>query len=368
MTLAETCGQMILGGFAGTSLPSSYARALAAGERAGAILFRRNVTQDVLAVSELTASIRAAASPNATGSPIVAVDQEGGRVARLGPPVLTLPPAARLGATLNEAFVERVAEAQGSELMALGFTTSFAPVLDIHTHPDNPVIGDRAFGRTPETVTAMALAFARGLQKAGLFACGKHYPGHGDTEKDSHFDRPTVHGDRARLERVELAPFAAAARAGIAALMTAHVVYPALDDKPATLSKVICTDILRNQLGFRGALLSDDLEMKAVAALAPIDALAVDAVEAGCDLLLICANEEAQARAHEALVRRAEARSTFRLRCEEAQARVAVLRALPMRPEREREKLVQIVGGEKSRGVRNELEELAELAARGQTS
>jgi len=367
MTLTETCGQMILGGFAGTSLTSSYSRALAAGERAGAILFRRNVTADVLEVSELTASIHSAGCSRAGVPPIVAVDQEGGRVARLGPPVLQLPPAARLASTMDEAFVEQVAEALGSELLALGFTTSLSPVLDVHTRAENPIIGNRAFGTTPEAVTAMALAFARGLEKAGLFACGKHYPGHGDTITDSHVDLPTVHGDRARLERVELAPFAAAVRAGIGALMTAHVVYPALDDKPATMSHAICTELLRNQMGFRGVLFSDDLEMQAVAAHASTDELAVDAASAGCDLLLICSNEDAQARAHEALVRRAEASSVFRLRCEEAAGRVLALRNRASQsnmgqPRMERNELVRIVGGEKSRAI------YTELVARGLAS
>ncbi|WP_394850450.1 beta-N-acetylhexosaminidase [Pendulispora brunnea] len=365
MRRTEACGHLILGGFTGTTLPDSYARALRKGERAGAVIFRRNLRPekgadaDATAVAELTASIHAAAPE----PPIVAVDQEGGRVARLGPPVLRLPAAARLGATQDEDFIERVAYAQGCELAALGFTTSFAPVLDVHTHPENPVIGDRAFGATPEAVSKMALAFARGLRKAGLFPCGKHFPGHGDTTKDSHFELPIVQGDRARLEAVELAPFAAAARAGLPALMTAHVVYPALDEKPATLSHAICTDIVRTHLGFGGVLISDDLEMQAVAARAPIEELAVEAVSAGCDLLLICSNEDAQARAYEALVRHAEAHPSFGLRCEQAAERVRSLRReFPPRPEQERERLVNIVGGASSRAIAQE------LAARGLAS
>jgi len=360
MRRTEACGHLILGGFSGTTLPDSYARALRRGERAGAVVFRRNLRSegrtdaDATAVAELTASIHAAAPE----PPIVAVDQEGGRVARLGAPVLRLPAAARLGATQDEAFLERVAFAQGRELAALGFTTSFAPVLDVHTHPDNPVIGDRAFGTMPDVVSAMALAFARGLRNAGLFPCGKHFPGHGDTVKDSHFELPVVHGDRARLEAVELAPFAAAARAGLPAIMTAHVVYPALDEKPATLSHAVCTDVLRTHLGFRGVLISDDLEMQAVAARAPIEELAVEAVSAGCDLLLICSNEDAQSRAYDALVRHAEAHPAFGLRCEEAAQRILSLRhEFPPRPEQERESLVNIIGGPSSRAVAQELAE-----------
>lgn len=350
VTLAKVCGALVLGGFAGETLSPSFARALAAGERGGAILFRRNVPEDVLAVSELTARIVDAASGDEP--PIVAVDQEGGRVARLGPPVLRLPPAARLGDAGDDALLERVAHALGAQLAALGFSTAFSPVLDVHTRPENPIIGDRAFGTEPAVAARRAIAFARGLRRAGVFACGKHYPGHGDTLEDSHLALPVVPGDRARLERIELAPFRAAAEAGMESFMTAHVVYPALDEVPATLSRAICTDRLRGVLGFRGVLFSDDLEMQAVAARAPVEALAVDAVRAGCDALLVCSDEERQARAFEALVREAERDPDFRARCAEAHERVRALRRrFPARPERDRAAIEAIVHGDEARAV-----------------
>jgi beta-N-acetylhexosaminidase len=347
---------LIVGGFRGTRLPTNFARALSAGERGGAILFRRNlVPDDALAVHALTQTI----SATAPEPPIVAVDQEGGRVARLGPPVLRLPPAAKL-ARADQGLLERIGEAQGLELRALGFTTALSPVLDVHTRPENPIIGDRAFGTEPAIAAEKALAFARGLRKSGVFACGKHYPGHGDTTQDSHLELPVVAADRRRLEAVELATFRAAAQAGIESLMTAHVVYPALDEKPATLSHRIATAILRDELGFRGVLFSDDLEMQAVAAGAPIEELAVEAIRAGCDSLLICEDEEKQERAAEALTREAERDSAFAERCRQADARLMALRkAFPPKPARDRAELAAAIGQERSRAVS------AEMAERG---
>jgi beta-N-acetylhexosaminidase len=201
-------------------------------------------------------------------------------------------------------------------------------VLDVHTNPANPVIGNRAFGVTPEAAARHALAFWRGLRGAGLVGCGKHFPGHGDTRTDSHHELPVVDHDLARLRAVELAPFAAAARAGMEAFMTAHVLYPALDpDRPATLSRRILTDLLRGELGFRGVIVSDDLGMKAVADRHPIDELAVACIEAGADHLLVREPAARQIAAHEALVRAAEARASFRARVEESAARVAALKA-----------------------------------------
>jgi beta-N-acetylhexosaminidase len=224
------------------------------------------------------------------------------------------------------ALAERIARAVGAELGALGFTIDFAPVLDVNTCAENPVIGDRAFGDDAETCARFGAAWIRGLQAAGVLACGKHFPGHGDTSKDSHVDLPVVHQPLERIERVELAPFRAAVEAEVATLMTAHVVYPALDaTRPATLSPAVCTD-LRRAIGFSGVLVSDDLEMQAIAARMPVEQAAVLAVAAGCDLLLVCWSEEKQERAVEALLREAEQSPAFRARCAEAHARVLAAR------------------------------------------
>jgi beta-N-acetylhexosaminidase len=216
----------------------------------------------------------------------------------------------------------------GEELAALGIGWDFAPVLDVHTNPDNPVIGERAFATDPDAAAAHALAFWRGLRGAGLVGCGKHFPGHGDTRTDSHLELPVVPHDLDRLRRIELAPFAAAARAGMEAFMTAHVLYPALDpDRPATLSRRIATDLLRGELGFAGVLVSDDLGMKAVADRYSIEELAVGAVEAGVDHLLVREPAERQVAAFEAILRAAERDGVLRARVEQSAARVAALKA-----------------------------------------
>jgi beta-N-acetylhexosaminidase len=203
---------------------------------------------------------------------------------------------------------------------------SFAPVADVHTREDNPIIGDRAFATTPERVARLGGAFAEGLARGGVLSCAKHFPGHGDTTVDSHLALPRVERLKAELERLEIASFRALAQnPAIDSMMTAHVVYPALDaEQPATLSHAICTDLLRGELGFPGVLFSDDLEMKALTM--PAGEAAVRAVAAGCDVLLVCSRADLAVAAHEALVHEAEKSATFRARCEEAFTRALAMR------------------------------------------
>jgi beta-N-acetylhexosaminidase len=323
-SVSVLCGQLLVVGLEGPQASDRELKAFARGERGGVVLFKRNLGEGPRAALALSRAVRDAAPSDLP--PLVAVDQEGGRVARLGPPAMTLPPMRRLGDTSDPDLAARVAEAHGRELRALGFTMSFAPVLDVHTRDENPIIGDRAFGTTPEAVIRMAGAWADGLSRAGLLTCAKHFPGHGDTTVDSHLALPRVLRDRDGLERIELAPFRALARRpSIDAMMTAHVVYPALDDAvPATLSSPIASDLLRGALGFAGALISDDLEMKAITL--PVGEAAVRAIAAGCDALLVCSRADLAAEAHDALCREAEASPSFRARCEEALGRVLAMR------------------------------------------
>jgi beta-N-acetylhexosaminidase len=226
------------------------------------------------------------------------------------------------------AIAEQVGRAIGEELAALGFDIDFAPVLDVHTNPANPIIGDRAFGSEPEAVARRALAFARGLDAAGVLACGKHFPGHGDTLSDSHLELPRIDHGWDRLEQVELLPFRRAAAAGLPMIMTAHVVFAAIDAaRPATLSPAVVTGVLRNQLGYRGVIVSDDLDMRAIAGHMGADVAAVAAVRAGCDVLLLCNSEDNQAAAEAALIRSAEHDAELRQRIGEAAQRVRELKA-----------------------------------------
>ncbi|MCB9620700.1 MAG: beta-N-acetylhexosaminidase [Sandaracinus sp.] len=307
-------------GYPSTEPPRVVRDALQEGSLAGVILFKRNLVDGPEAVAETLATLK---SPEPA---LVAVDQEGGRVARFGPPVLKLPPMRVLGERDDLELTRRCGRVLGRQLKALGFTMDFAPVLDVDTNPDNPVIGDRSFGREPERVIRHGLAFADGLADAGLLGCGKHFPGHGDTDTDSHFALPTLRHDLKRLEAVELAPFAAASR--IPALMTAHVLFEALDPEvPATLSKAVVTDLLRGRLGYPGVVISDDLEMKAVADRYGVSESAVRAIEAGCDLLLVCSDVDACFAAREALARRASEDAAFATRLREAGDRTLAMRA-----------------------------------------
>jgi len=325
-TLEALCGTLLVGGFHGTEVPAFFADALARGALGGAILFKRNLTGEPEHVAALNAALTRAAAGDVP--PLLAVDQEGGRVARIKAPALELPPMLRLASTNDEALVEEAGYVSAAELVALGFTMNFAPVLDVHTNEANPIIGDRAFGTEPERAARLALAFARGMAGAGILACGKHFPGHGDTTTDSHLELPVVTHDRDRLHRIELLPFRLAAAASLPALMTAHVRYPALDDVPATLSRRIATDLLRGELGYRGVLISDDLEMKAIANRYGYAEAAVLAVDAGCDALLVCSDEAALGLARDGLIARAEKDARFRARCEEAAGRVLAMRRL----------------------------------------
>jgi beta-N-acetylhexosaminidase len=285
----------------------------------GVVLFARNV-EDAEQVAALVAELKRAA-----GRPLlVAVDQEGGRVARLrGPHGFTdLPPMRALGDTGDEVLAREVGLLLGRELRAVGIDQDFAPVVDVDTNPANPVIGDRSLSRDPETVSRLGAALALGLQAAGVAACAKHFPGHGDTSQDSHHVLPHLPHPLERLERVELAPFRALARAGVASVMTAHVVFEVLDGRrPATLSPEVMR-LLRDRVGFDGCAISDDLEMKAVAEHFPLEEAAPGAVAAGVDAVLVCHHADVQHRSID-LVRGAVERGELpRARIAEARARV----------------------------------------------
>jgi beta-N-acetylhexosaminidase len=330
----QLVGQLVVVGFAGVEAPAELHAALEAGERAGVVVFRRNLEPGLAGLARLQrlcASV--AASSPAWLPPLVAIDEEGGRVARLGAPALRLPPMRRLAELGELDLIERVGAAVGRELACLGVTLNFAPVVDVDTNPDNPIIGDRAFSREPDVVVACAAAYLSGLRAGGVAGCLKHYPGHGDTLLDSHLALPTVSHERARLEAVELVPFRRlASRAD--SMMTAHVVYPALDPEcPATLSRVIAGDLLRRELGFEGVLFSDDLEMQAIAGHGSAGASAVAALRAGCDLLLVCSRADVAAEVCEALLEAVDRDDAFAARCREAAGRGLALRlAFPPRP------------------------------------
>jgi beta-N-acetylhexosaminidase len=321
--LDALAGRVIIAGFEGLDLPEDIRVALSSGSLGGVILFKRNI-DSLEQTAALLSRVRDAWS--LSHAPIIGVDQEGGRVVRLRDPLTVLPPAARFGALDRPDLTEEAGALVGRELSAVGFTFDFAPVLDVATNPDSPVIGDRAFGATPEAVIRHALPFGRGLLRGGVCPCGKHFPGHGDAALDSHLALPRVSHDRARLEAVEMAPFAAWCRAGIGPVMSAHVVYTSLDPYgPATLSALILTSLLRDGIGFDGVIFSDDMEMGAIEALGGAGQVAVRAVAAGVDGLLVCRRTEHREAVRSALARRAADDISFRERLQSSAERLAAL-------------------------------------------
>lgn len=352
---ATLCGQLLVGGFDGPSLPAEMRTALREGRRGGVILFKRNAPS-IDAVHEIC---QTAVDESADDRPpFIGIDEEGGRVRRLPSPITALPPMRVLGSIGDPELAERAAQALGLQLAALGINLDFAPVLDVDSNPKNPIIGDRAFSSDPDVVARFGRAVVRGLTAAQVLACGKHFPGHGDTSKDSHVDLPFVSSSRERLEGTEFIPFRAACHAHVPTLMTAHVVYDALDrGVPATLSRVVATQILRREFGFQGVLFSDDLEMKALADRHSVEESAVGAIYAGCDVLLICKDMAMQEAAHTALVHEAERSPDFRRRCEEAARRALdARRRFPPRPLPDRSALAQAIAAAGGDAVLAEIE------------
>jgi len=325
--LLALCGQLVGVGFPGTEAPPELLQRIREGRVGWVILFARNI-RDPEQLATLCRSLSEAAPPSAPVA--IAVDQEGGRVQRFPEPWPRWPSARRLGALAEES-IEAVGAAMGAELRTAGIHLNLAPVLDVDTNPANPVIGDRAFGSDADTVVRCGAAYITGLERAGARACGKHFPGHGDTHLDSHTHLPVLDHGWDRLRRVELAPFAALS---LPAIMSAHVVFSAVDPgRPATLSPLLLTDTLRGSIDFRGVVLSDDMEMKAVADRYAPEELATRAVAAGVDVVSACHDRACQERMLSGLVQRAREDSAFRQRVVRAAARVSRFKqGLPRSP------------------------------------
>ncbi|HVL65656.1 MAG TPA: beta-N-acetylhexosaminidase [Vicinamibacterales bacterium] len=312
-------GQVAIAGFAGPSIPGDLRRLAREFDLGGVIYFARNIESP-----EQVAELSREAQELARELPLwVSVDQEGGRVARLRSPFTEWPPMITLGRSGDERLAERFARALAAELKAVGINLDYAPVLDVHTNPRNPVIGDRALGERAEDVARLGSIVIRTLQAEGIAASGKHFPGHGDTSVDSHFELPLVEHPPDRLEAVELVPFRAAIEAEVASIMTAHVLIPALDEeRPATLSPRVVTGLLKEEMRYGGLVLSDDLEMKAISGRYGLEEATVLAIAAGCDAVLMCgADQDAQARALEAVIRAVESGQIPLKRAEDALAR-----------------------------------------------
>lgn len=284
--LARAAAELLTVGFQGRDLNDTLRRHLDRGV-SGVVLFSRNLGTRT-EIAQLIQAIKEYA-----GRPVfVAVDQEGGVVQRLRDGFTRIPPMRAVGSIGDAALTQRLGALVGKELRAVGVDVNFAPVLDVDTNPKNPVIGNRSFSRNPEVVAELGVAFARGLEDAGVASSGKHFPGHGDTFQDSHYDLPRLDHSVDRLRALELVPFRAFAEAGLASMMTAHVIFGALDDRyPATLSPKVLSDVLRTEIGYEGLVFSDDLEMKAIADHYGYDEAAILGIRAGVDNFLCCHTE-----------------------------------------------------------------------------
>jgi beta-N-acetylhexosaminidase len=296
MTLLQKIGQLFILGFNGTTPSKGISELISKSHVGGVILFRRNLKTPSQAAT-LTRSLQ---SRSKRMPLFIGIDEEGGRVSRLPKGFTRFPEAALFGSLGDAGLAYKASQVTAWELRAVGINLNFAPVLDVLTEPSNPVIQGRAFGDKATLVSRMGLAVMAALQDNRVIACGKHFPGHGDTTVDSHVALPTVTLDKHRLQTVELRPFYHLIGNGLAMIMTAHVVYPSLDrTAPATLSARIIGRLLRKDLGFNGVVVTDDLEMKAISQ-EPGEA-AVRAIEAGADLIILGHEEAKQRKALDAV-------------------------------------------------------------------
>ncbi len=286
--LKQKIGSLCLFGFDGLTVPDWIRRVIVEDQLAGVILFKRNI-ESKEQLRELIHELKSLRK----GPPLlVSVDHEGGRVFRLPPPFTQIPTAREIGGRHGDLPLQ-IGQLMGRELREVGFNLNFAPVLDVDSNPNNPIIGDRAFSSDPHQVARAALELAQGLRSEGVLPCGKHFPGHGDTSKDSHLELPVVDHPPSRIRSLELLPFQEAIKNQIEMLMTAHVLYPQIDaDYPATLSQKIISGLLRQEMGYDGLVISDDFNMKAIADRYGIPEAAELFWKAGGDLILVCRYQE----------------------------------------------------------------------------
>jgi len=291
----------------------------------GVVLFDKNVAEPAQ-IASLTNALQRIAADAGRPPLLISMDQEGGPVVRLRAGATHFPSAMAFGAAGSEALVASAAGITARELRAVGVQMNFAPVLDVNTNPLNPVIGVRSYGEDPERVGRLGTAAVRALEVSGVAATVKHFPGHGDTSVDSHLGLPVVEHDLRHLDRMELAPYRPVIAAGCAAVMTAHIIFRALDpERPATVSPAVL-GFLRERLGFTGVLVTDSMAMDAITGYASRGEAAVQAVLAGADIILACGAHEAQ---QEALHAVRAAASHGRIppgRIEDAAARVRALK------------------------------------------
>lgn len=358
LTRDEQIGQLMMIGFPGTEPTPEFIELIQHHHIGNVILFSRNI-QNAQQLRRLTRRLQDLAREAGQRYPLlIALDQENGMVRRLKEDATLFPGNMALGATGSEQHTYDVARASGLELRALGINLNLAPVVDCNNNPANPVIGVRSFGEDPQQVARLGSAAIRGYQSAGLATCIKHFPGHGDTTVDSHLAMPTVPYEMERLEQVELVPFKRGIAAGTDCVMTAHIYFPTLmqeTELPATLSPLVIRQLLREQLGFQGVIMTDCLEMNAISHTVGVAQGAVLAQQAGNDLLLISHRADRQLASIEALKAALEAGNIAPEQIQASVTRILKLkeRLLNQPPE----PALEIVGCEQHRLLRDHIYE-----------
>ncbi|GIP40107.1 glycoside hydrolase family 3 [Paenibacillus sp. J31TS4] len=295
MTLDEKLGQMLLVGIDGQTMDENAKKLVATHRVGGIILYKPNIAN----ASQTYGLLNALKEANKEGkAPLfLSVDQEGGKVSRMPEEFAKLPGAAEVGCSNDAGYARRIGASLGEEVKTLGFNMNFAPVLDINSNPANPVIGERSLGSKAELVGRLGIAEMKGLQETGVVPVVKHFPGHGDTSVDSHLELPVVAKSLEELKALELQPFREAVKEGADAVMIAHILLPKLDpDHPSSFSRRIITGLLREELGYKGVVITDDMTMGAIIGHYDLGQAAVQSVQAGTDILLV-AHEYAKATA-----------------------------------------------------------------------
>ena len=289
MTLDEKIGQMIVAGFNGTDVNEELINLVNTNKVGGVILFKRNIeTSEQL--KKLNNNIDGL---NKEIPLFISVDEEGGRVNRLPSDMENFPSAREVGLKIDKDYAYNNGKSIGESLKVTGFNMNYAPVLDIFSNPKNTVIGDRAFGSDVETVSTMGIATMKGIEEEGIISVIKHFPGHGDTSVDSHYGLPIVYKTLEELEIFELIPFKKAIKEGCKAIMVSHILLDKIDKQnPSSMSETVVTDILREQLGFDGVVITDDMEMGAITENFTVEDACVQSIIAGCDIVLIGSGNE----------------------------------------------------------------------------
>lgn len=323
MTFRKKLGQCFAVGFPGTALSEEFKAFLKEYKVGNVILFRENIT-DLAQLDSLCSQIRQLIVENTGHEPFIMIDQEGGAIVRFSDDAVNVPGAMAIAATKNPANAFLAGQLTGRQLYSLGINFDLAPVMDINCNPDNPVIGIRSYGDKPDCVSEYAMEMARGLLSEGVLACAKHFPGHGDTGQDSHLSLPVVNKPFEELEKMELVPFRQAVKEKIPAVMTTHILFPALEEEkvPATMSKKILTGLLREKFGFEGLILSDCMEMGAIKKYYGTAPGTLAAFRAGVDLVLISHTPAAAAEAFELVEKEAAEDEELKERIRNAAGRV----------------------------------------------